>query len=112
MFGRESPRALFHAPLEVHVRCWLRTDFIDVKDAKMMNVELEYNLLGCPTTSAESTVCNHKLSIYVLHAEKELIGVELNPVRSDNVTYQKVQTIVPRVLPAPKTAKTYYYPLK
>ena len=72
----------------------------------MLNVELKYKLLGCPITSY---FCNYKLSIYVFHAEQELIGVDLNPLTSNNVTYQKVQTIVPRVLPAPKTKKTYYY---
>ncbi|CAH3174399.1 unnamed protein product [Porites evermanni] len=88
---------------------WLRSDFIDVKDAKMLNVELKYNLLGCPTS--KSSVCNHELSIYVLHVEKELVGVDLNPLTAKE-TYQKVETIVPKVLPPPKELKEYDYDSK
>ena len=83
---------------------WLRSDYIDVKDAKLLNVELKYNLLGCPVSS----VCNHKLSIYVLHVEKELVGVDLDPLKA-KVKYEKVETIVPTVLPAPKELKEYDY---
>ena len=68
----------------------------------MLNVELKYNLLGCPASS----VCNHKLSIYALHVEKELVGVDLNPLM---VKYEKVETIVPTVLPAPEKSKAYDY---
>ena len=81
---------------------WLRSEYIDVKDAKILNVELKYNLLGCPASS----VCNHKLSIYALHVEKELVGVDLNPLM---VKYEKVETIVPTVLPAPEKSKAYDY---
>ena len=70
----------------------------------MLNVELKYNLLGCPASS----VCNHKLSIYVLHVEKELVGVDLDPLKA-KVKYEKVETIVPTVLPAPKELKEYDY---
>ena len=83
---------------------WLRSDYIDVKDAKILNVELKYNLLGCP----ESLVCNHKLSIYVLHVEKELVGVDLDPLKA-KIKYEKVETIVPTVLPVPKELKDCDY---
>ena len=75
----------------------------------MLNVELKYNLLGCPTS--KSSVCNHELSIYVLHVEKELVGVDLNPLTAKE-TYQKVETIVPKVLPPPKELKEYDYDSK
>ena len=99
MLGQESPKALFHAPLEVHAQClltslnyfqwnfapnqgyavcditiatepknWLRTDFIDVKDAKILNVKLKYNLMSCPPIA--SSFCKHKWSIYVLHVDR------------------------------------------
>ena len=77
----------------------------------MLNVELRYNLLGCPTSQSSQVVCNHELSIYVLHVEKELVGVDLNPL-SAKVTYQKVETIVPKVLPPPKELKEYDYDSK
>ena len=72
----------------------------------MLNVELKYSLRGCPTPP--SSVCNHEFSIYVLHVEKELVGVDLNPLTA-KVAYQKVETIVPKVLPPPKELKEYDY---
>ena len=72
----------------------------------MLNVELKYNLRGCPTS--QSSLCNQKLSIYVLHVEKELVGVDLNPLTT-TLTYQKVETIVPKVLPLPNELKEYDY---
>ena len=75
----------------------------------MLNVELKYSLRGCPTP--QSSVCNHEFSIYVLHVEKELVGVDLNPLTA-KVTYQKVETIVPKVLPPPKELKEYDYDAK
>ena len=76
----------------------------------MLNVELKYNLLGCPPTS--SHFCNYDLSIYVLHVEKKLVGVELDPLKANKVTYQKVETYVPTVLPATEKSKTYNYTVK
>ena len=72
----------------------------------MLNVELKYSLRGCPTP--QSSVCNHEFSIYVLHVEKELVGVDLNPLTT-KVTYQKVETIVPKVLPPPDKLNEYDY---
>ena len=72
----------------------------------MLNVELKYSLRGCPTP--QSSVCNHEFSIYVLHVEKELVGVDLNPLTA-KVTYQKVETIVPKVLPPPDKLNEYDY---
>ena len=141
MVGQESPKALFHAPLEVHVQClltslslflvefcfnqaygvcditiateptnWLRADFIDVKDAKVVNGKLKYNLIRCPPIA--SSFCKHKWSIYVLHVDKELIGVDLNPLTANEVTYQEVETIAPTVLPAPGKMESYDYDVK
>ena len=72
----------------------------------MLNVELKYNLRGCPTS--QSTVCNQQLSIYVLHVAKELVGVDLDPLTT-KLTYQKVDTIVPKFLPLPNELKEYDY---
>ena len=73
----------------------------------MLNVELKYALLGCPPTSGP--FCNYNLSIYVLHVKKKLVRVDLDPLRGNKVTYQKVETIVPTVLPGAKDAKEYDY---
>ena len=76
----------------------------------MLNVELKYNLLGCPITSS-SVLCNYTLSIFVLHVENKLVEVDLNPL-ANKVTYQKVETIMPTVLPAPEISKAYDYDSK
>ena len=73
----------------------------------MLNVELKYKLRRCPPTS--SPFCNYNLSIYVLHVEKKLVGVDLNPLRGNKETYQKVETIVPTVLPGAWELKEYDY---
>ena len=70
----------------------------------MLNIKLKYRLLGCPPSTIP--FCKHKLSVYVLRVKKELVGVDLNPL---TVTYQKVDTIVPTVLPAPEKSKAYDY---
>ncbi|KAM7434137.1 hypothetical protein ABFA07_015738 [Porites harrisoni] len=91
---------------------WLRTDFIDIKDAKMLNIKLKYNLRRCPPPPEAKSFCQHKWSIYVLHVEKELVGVDLNPVTANEVTYQKVTTIEPTVLPAHGKTESYDYDVK
>ena len=48
----------------------------------------------------------------MLHVDKELIGVDLNPVTATEVTYQKVETIEPTVLLAPGKTETYDYDVK
>ena len=75
-----------------------------------MNVKLKYSLLGCPTSS--SAHCKHTFGLYVLHVDKKLFGVDLNPLTANNVIYQKVETIAPTVLPGPKKSKTYDYDCK
>ena len=71
----------------------------------MLNIKLKYNLRRCPPTA--SSFCKHKWSIYVLHVEKEVVGVDLNPLTANEVTYQEVETIAPTVLPAPGKSEPY-----
>ena len=78
----------------------------------MLNIKLKYNLRRCPPPPTASSFCKHKWSIYVLHVEKELVGVDLNPVTANTVTYQKVTTIEPTVLPAPGKIEPYDYDVK
>ena len=84
---------------------WQRTNLIDVKDAKILNVQLRYSLFGCPRAS--SSFCKHAISIYVFHADKELLATDL--VLTNTVTYYKVDTIAPRPtdLPAPLQIKIH-----
>ena len=78
----------------------------------MVNVKLKYNLRGCPTRRISGAHCKHTFGLYVLRVDKELIGVDLNPVTANNVTYKKVETIAPTVLPGPLKGKTYDYDCK
>ena len=48
----------------------------------------------------------------MLHVEKEVVGVDLNPLTANEVTYQEVETIAPTVLPAPGKSEPYEYDVK
>ena len=48
----------------------------------------------------------------MLHVEKEVVGVDLNPLTANEVTYQEVETIAPTVLPAPGKIESYDYDVK
>ena len=76
----------------------------------MLNIKLKYNLRKCPPTA--SSFCKHKWSIYVLHVEKEVVGVDLNPVTAKEGTYQEVGTIEPTFLPAHGNPEPYDYDVK
>ena len=78
----------------------------------MLNIKLKYNLRRCPPPPTASSFCKHKWSIYVLHVEKEVVGVDLNPLTANEVTYQEVETIAPTVLPAPGKMESYDYDVK
>ena len=76
----------------------------------MLNIKLKYNLRRCPPPA--SSFCKHKWSIYVLHVEKEVVGVDLNPLTANELTYQEVTTIAPTVMPAPGKVQQYDYDVK
>ena len=76
----------------------------------MLNIKLKYNLRRCPPTA--SSFCKHKWSIYVLQVEKEVVGVDLNPLTANELTYQEVDTIAPTVLPAAGKVEQYDYDVK
>ena len=78
----------------------------------MLNIKLKYNLRRCPPPPEATSFCKHKWSIYVLHVEKEVVGVDLDPVTAKEVTYQKVTTIAPTVMPAPGKVEQYDYDVK
>ena len=78
----------------------------------MLNIKLKYNLRRCPPPPTASSFCKHKWSIYVLHVEKEVVGVDLSPVTANEVTYQKVTTIGPTDAPAPGKMEQYDHDVK
>ena len=78
----------------------------------MLNIKLKYNLRRCPPPPNASSFCKHKWSIYVLHVEKEVVGVDLNPLTANELTYEEVDTIAPTVLPAAGKVEQYDYDVK
>ena len=76
----------------------------------MLNIKLKYRLRRCPPIA--SSFCKHKWGIYVLHVEREAVGVDLNPVTASELTYEEVETIEPTVLPAPGETEPYDYDVK
>ena len=48
----------------------------------------------------------------MLHVEKEVVGVDLNPFTANKFTYEEVETIEPTVLPAPGEIESYDYDVK
>ena len=76
----------------------------------MLNIKLKYNLRRCPPTA--SSFCKHKWSIYVLHVENEVVGVDLNPLTVNELTYEEVGTIEPTVLPSHEKPEPYDYDVK
>ena len=48
----------------------------------------------------------------MLHVEKEVVGVDLDPLTANEGTYQKVTTIESTVLPAPGETESYDYDVK
>ena len=81
---------------------WLRSDFIDVKDAKLLNIELRYNLRNCPTKEAGAgPYCKTYFTLYVLHVDDKVSSAHVpEPYK---VAYEEVNTIKPTVLPKPDT---------
>ena len=71
----------------------------------MLNIKLKYNLRICPPTA--SSFCKHKWSIYVLHVEKDVVGVDLDPLTANELTYEEVETIEPTVLPPHEKPEPY-----
>ena len=76
---------------------WLRTDFIDVKDAKLLNIKLHYNLRSCLGGSGAGPHCKTYFTLYVLRVD----GKESPAPEPYKATYEKVDTITPKVLPPP-----------
>ncbi|XP_078355574.1 ephrin type-B receptor 3-like, partial [Oculina patagonica] len=74
---------------------WLQTDFIDVKNAKRVDIEVHYSLLNCPTT-ATSRYCKTFLTLYSYHTDTK------DPVPDPTRGVFKEETIIkPPTLPKP-----------
>jgi len=70
---------------------WLRTDFIDVKNATRLDIEIHYFLLNCPKTES-SRYCKTYLTLYSYHSNTK------EPLPTNGM-FQKEAVITPKSLP-------------
>jgi len=79
---------------------WLRTDFIDVKNAKRLDIEIHYSLRNCPKVDT-SQFCKTYLTLYSYHAKAA------SPVPDPTKgMFQKEAVITPKSLPPQGNSKT------
>ncbi|KAJ7331706.1 hypothetical protein OS493_019300 [Desmophyllum pertusum] len=50
---------------------WLQTDFINVKHAKRVDIEVSYSLLNCSTEAPTSKFCKTFFTLYAYHTDKK-----------------------------------------
>ena len=81
-------------------RNWLRTDFINVRNANRLDIEVHYSLLNCPK-HASSKFCKTYLTLYSYHANTE----QSIPDPTKGI-FKKEAVITPKRLPAQGTTKT------
>ncbi len=74
---------------------WLQTDFIDVRNAKRLDIEVHYSLTNCPTT-ATSRNCKTYLTLYSYHTD--IRKPVPNPTKG---VFKKETVLTPPALPKP-----------
>ena len=79
---------------------WLRTDFIDVKNAKRLDIEIYYSLRNCPKVDT-SQFCKTYLTLYSYHAKAASPAPD--PTKG---MFQKEAVITPKSLPPQGDVKT------
>ncbi|XP_078374584.1 ephrin type-B receptor 1-like [Oculina patagonica] len=73
---------------------WLQTDFIDVRNAKRLDIEVHYSLLSCPTNAGPH--CKTYFSLYSYHTDTK------NPIPDPTKGGFKKETVItPPMLPKP-----------
>ncbi|PFX29174.1 Ephrin type-A receptor 4 [Stylophora pistillata] len=86
---------------------WLLTDFIDIKNAKRLDIEVTFSLRNCPLAEV-GPFCRTSFSLYSYHTDvKPVAGPD--PTKP-GVKFQKEIVIIPETLPAPDqfTTDTFY----
>ena len=83
---------------------WLLTEFIDVKNAKRLDIEIRYALRNCPSANA-GPFCRTNFSLYSHDTDKKLV-----PPPDPKSKFHKEIVISPKTLPAPGelTTETFY----
>ncbi|XP_078374630.1 ephrin type-A receptor 4-like isoform X3 [Oculina patagonica] len=74
---------------------WLRTDFVDVRNATQLDIEVHYSLRNCPLTSI-SRYCKTYFTLYSYHADSR------DPIPDPTKgVFQNETVITPTTLPKP-----------
>ena len=98
---------MIYSVCDVHTtatpRNWLRTPFIPLRGAKLLDIKMGYFLRNCPPDA--SIHCKTHLGLYVHHADGKL--PDPDPAE---MNYEFVENIVPEgTLPEPSKGKTFVY---
>ncbi|CAH3161340.1 unnamed protein product, partial [Pocillopora meandrina] len=82
---------------------WLIAQFINIKNAKRLDIEVTYTLLNCPIANV-GPFCRTNFSLYSYHTD-----YKLNPDPT-KLNFNKETVITPKTLPAPgeRTTNTFY----
>ena len=79
---------------------WLRTDFINVRDANRLDIEIHYSILNCPK-EATNDFCKTYLTLYTYNTNTE------QPVPDPTKAgFKKEAVITPKSLPAQGSTKS------
>ena len=81
---------------------WLITDFINIKDATRLDIEVTYTLLNCPLADV-GPFCRTNFSLYSYHTD-----FKYNP-DPKKLNFLKETVIAPKILPMPgeRTTDTF-----
>ena len=84
---------------------WLLTEFINIRNAKRVEVEVTYTLRNCP--SDVGPFCRTNFSLYSYHTNNTLVTPSDSSVF---LKFKKESVITPKTLPAPgdRTTQTFY----
>ena len=84
---------------------WLRSDFIDLKDGKLMDIEIGYILKNCPD-DVSVPHCKTYIGFYAYHSDRKLFPAP-DPTQG---RYQFIDKIAPtEALPKPGDYKAFLY---
>lgn len=103
-----SPAKMYYSVCDVvttkEPNNWLRSDFIDLKDAQLLDIEIGYRLSNCPIDSGQH--CKTYLGFYAYHTDTRLLSAP-DPTQGG---YEFIDNITPAgALPKPGKGKAFLY---
>ncbi|XP_022808089.1 ephrin type-B receptor 2-like, partial [Stylophora pistillata] len=82
---------------------WLRTEYINIKDATRLDIEVTYAFLNCPTANV-APFCRTDFILYSYHADYKL-HPDPDPT---NLKFHKETVVTPKTLPSKRPIVTFY----